>query len=157
LVTAVTSIVNNEALLPATIGVYGDWGSGKSSLLKMISQQFEGKDGVLLLSFNGWLFEGFDDAKTAVMGTILDEIIVRKLVSTEFKDGAKRLGWKLLKQIDVMRVMGVAGRTVMAGLTGGIPGALLSVGKDAVSGIKNLSAKVSDAKLTVEEIAAQLK
>ena len=88
LVTAVTSIVNNEALLPATIGVYGDWGSGKSSLLKMISHQFEGQDGVLLLSFNGWLFEGFDDAKTALMGTILDEIISRRLVSTEMKDGA---------------------------------------------------------------------
>jgi hypothetical protein len=157
LVTAVTSIVNNEALLPATIGVYGDWGSGKSSLLKMIAQQFEGKDGVLMLSFNGWLFEGFDDAKTALMGTILDEIISRKLVSTEVKEGAKRLGWKLLKQIDVMRVMGFAGRTAMAGLTGGIPGALVSVGKDAVSGIKNMSEKVGDGKLTVEEIAAQFK
>ncbi len=75
LMTAVTSIANNEALLPATIGVYGDWGSGKSSLLKMIAQQFEGKDGVLLLSFNSWLSGGFDDAKTALMGTILDEII----------------------------------------------------------------------------------
>jgi KAP-like P-loop domain-containing protein len=157
LVTAVTSIVNNEALLPATIGVYGDWGSGKSSLLKMIAKQFEGKDGVVLLSFNGWLFEGFDDAKTALMGTILDEIISRKLVSTEVKEGAKRLGWKLLKQVDVMRVMGFAGRTAMAGLTGGIPGALLSVGKEAVSGIKNMTEKVGDAKLTVEEIAAQFK
>jgi hypothetical protein len=157
LVTAVTSIVNNEALLPATIGVYGDWGSGKSSLLKMIAKQFDGKDGVLLLSFNGWLFEGFDDAKTALMGTILDEIISRKLVSTEVKEGAKRLGWKLLKQVDVMRVMGFAGRTAMAGLVGGVPGALLSIGKDAVSGIKSASEKVGDAKLTVEEIAAQFK
>ena len=94
--TAVTSIINNDDLLPATIGIYGDWGSGKSSLLKMSSQQFDGKDGVLLLSFSGWLFEGFDDAKTALMDTILDEIISRKLVSTEVngvKESAKRLGW----------------------------------------------------------------
>jgi len=75
------------------------------------------------------------------MGTILDEIISRKLVSTEVKEAAKRLGWKLLKQVDVMRVMGFAGRTAMAGLAGGIPGALLSIGKDAVSGIKNVSEK----------------
>ena len=157
LVTAVASIVNNEALLPATIGVYGDWGSGKSSLLKMIAQQFEGEEGVLLLSFNGWLFEGFDDAKTALMGTILDEIVSRKLVSTEVKEGAKRLGWKLLKQIEVMRVMGFVGRTAIAGLTGGIPAAMLSVGKDAVSGMKDLSEKAGNAKLTVEEIATQFK
>ena len=157
LVTAVTSIVNNDALLPATIGVYGDWGSGKSSLLKMVARQFEGKDGVLLLSFNGWLFEGFDDAKTALMGTILDEIISRRLVSTEVKDGAKRLGWKLLKQIDIMRVMGFAGRTALAGITGGIPGTLVSLGKDAVAGLTGLSDKAGDAKLTVEQIAEQLK
>jgi len=157
LVAAVTSIIDNESLLPATIGVYGDWGSGKSSLLKMIAQQFEGKEDVLLLSFNGWLFEGFDDAKTALMGTILDEIISRKLVSSETRDGAKRLGWKLLKQIDVMRVMGFAGRTAFAGITGGIPGALVSLGKDAVSGIGALTNKVADATLTVEEIASGLK
>jgi hypothetical protein len=112
---------------------------------------------VLLLSFNGWLFEGFDDAKTALMGTILDEIISRRLVSTEVKDGAKRLGWKLLKQVDVMRVMGVAGRTALAGLTGGVPGALLSLGKDAVAGVKSLSEKAGDKALTVEEISEQFK
>jgi hypothetical protein len=157
LVTAVASIVNNDALLPATVGVYGDWGSGKSSLLKMIARQFEGKEGILLLSFNGWLFEGFDDAKTALMGTILDEIISRRLVGTEVKEGAKRLGWKLLKQIDVMRVLGFAGRTAIAGVTGGIPGALVSIGKDAVTGFKNLSDKAVDAKLTVEQIGEYLK
>lgn len=157
LVTAVKSIVTDDALLPATIGVYGDWGSGKSSLLKMIAQQFEGKDGVLLLSFNGWLFEGFDDAKTSLMGTILDEIISRKLVSTEIKDDAKRLGWKLLKQIDVMRVMGFAGRAALAGLIGGIPGALLSAGKDAMSGFKSMTEKAGDAALTVDEIVAHFK
>lgn len=157
LVTAVSSIVNNDALLPATVGVYGDWGSGKSSLLKMIAREFEGKKDVLLLSFNGWLFEGFDDAKTALMGTILDEIISRRLIDTEVKECAKRLGWKLLKQVDVMRVLGFAGRTAIAGVAGGIPGALVSVGKDALTGLGNLSEKAADAKLTIEQIGEHLK
>ena len=157
LVTAVASIVDNEALLPATIGVYGDWGSGKSSLLKMITERFRNQEGVLLLSFNGWLFEGFDDAKTALMGTILDEIISRRLVTTNATESAKRLAWKLLKQVDVMRVMGVAGRTALAGLTGGVPGALLSLGKDAVVGVKALADRAGDAALTVEEISEQFK
>ena len=38
-VTAVTSIVRNDSLLPASIGVYGDWGSGKSSLLEMVTAE----------------------------------------------------------------------------------------------------------------------
>jgi putative protein kinase ArgK-like GTPase of G3E family len=31
---AVLDIVKNDTLLPATIGIFGDWGSGKSSLIK---------------------------------------------------------------------------------------------------------------------------
>lgn len=157
LVTAVGSIVDNDALLPATVGVYGDWGSGKSSLLKMIAQRFENREGVLLLSFNGWLFEGFDDAKTALMGTILDEIIARRLMSTTATESAKRLGWKLFKQVDLMRVMGVAGRAAIAGVATGVPGALLSLGRDALAGIKSLGETVGDASLSVDQIVEQFK
>ncbi len=32
--TSVTRIIKSEHLLPTTIGLFGDWGSGKSSLLK---------------------------------------------------------------------------------------------------------------------------
>lgn len=35
LVATITDIVANEKLLPTTIGVFGDWGSGKSSLVAM--------------------------------------------------------------------------------------------------------------------------
>ena len=91
------------------------------------------------------------------MGTILDEIVSRKLVSTEVKEGAKRLGWKLLKQIEVMRVMGFVGRTAIAGLTGGIPAAMCERWQGSVAGMKDLSEKAGNAKLTVEEIATQFK
>lgn len=30
------------------------------------------------LVFNGWLFENYEDAKTAILGTILDEIEEKK-------------------------------------------------------------------------------
>ena len=43
LTSAITLIVGNESLLPATIGVYGDWGSGKSSLLKRTQGELEKK------------------------------------------------------------------------------------------------------------------
>lgn len=29
----------------------------------------------MVLSFNGWLFEGYEDAKTGLMGTILEELL----------------------------------------------------------------------------------
>lgn len=74
LASGVSRIVRSERLLPTTVGVFGDWGSGKSSLLKMIRADLEKESGVMCLSFDGWLFEGYEDAKTALMGTILDAI-----------------------------------------------------------------------------------
>jgi predicted KAP-like P-loop ATPase len=67
LTKAVCEIVKNEHLLPATIGVYGDWGGGKSSLIQMATAELEKDDDIVVLSFNGWLFEGYEDAKTALM------------------------------------------------------------------------------------------
>lgn len=34
LVSILNSVLRDDSLLPSSIGVYGDWGSGKSSLLK---------------------------------------------------------------------------------------------------------------------------
>ncbi len=72
LVNAVAGIVRNDRLLPATIGAFGDWGGGKSSLLKMVEAELAKDKDTLVVSFNGWLFEGYEDARSALIGVILD-------------------------------------------------------------------------------------
>ena len=87
LIKTVESIVTNDSLLPASIGVYGDWGSGKSSLMYMCKDRLEKSDKkIKCLVFNGWLFENYEDAKTAILGTILDEISKEKSLSSKAKD-----------------------------------------------------------------------
>jgi hypothetical protein len=44
LTKAVCGIVKNEHLLPATIGVYGDRGGGKSSSIQMATAELEKDD-----------------------------------------------------------------------------------------------------------------
>lgn len=67
--------INDEKLLPSCIGLYGDWGSGKSSLMHMCKRQLKQQnDGTVCLLFNGWLYESYDDAKTAILASILDGI-----------------------------------------------------------------------------------
>lgn len=68
----VVSLVRKTPDAPVTIGVHGDWGAGKSSVLKMLEGTFKNEDRVLCLWFNGWTFEGFEDAKTVVIETIVD-------------------------------------------------------------------------------------
>jgi KAP family P-loop domain len=92
---AVVSIVKNENLLPATIGVFGDWGGGKSTLIEIVRTQLtteeEKKAGTVVLSFNGWLFEGYEGAKTALMGTILEELQEHETFKNKASGKAKKL------------------------------------------------------------------
>ncbi len=94
------SIISNEALLPASIGVYGDWGSGKSSLIKMSMDELKDEETVCLI-FNGWLFESYEDAKIALMGSILDTIEAETVLGYKAKQCIKGL----YKSIDKFKLL----------------------------------------------------
>lgn len=100
LVNAVTSIVNNDSLLPCSIGVFGDWGSGKSSLMQMVGETYSENKDVLIINFNGWLFESYEDTKTVLMGRIVNEIIKKR----KPQDKALKIAAKLLKKIDLLKI-----------------------------------------------------
>lgn len=100
LVSAVTSIINNTDLLPCSIGVFGDWGSGKSSLMRMVEETYSEDKDVLIINFNGWLFEGYEDTKTVLMGRIVNEIIKKR----KPQEKALKIAAKLLKKIDLLKI-----------------------------------------------------
>lgn len=75
LIAILKDTINDKKLLPSSIGVYGDWGSGKSSLMQLCKKELETEDAnTVCLVFNGWLYESYDDAKIAMIGAILDGI-----------------------------------------------------------------------------------
>ncbi|WP_299112023.1 P-loop NTPase fold protein [uncultured Winogradskyella sp.] len=124
-------VVKDDSVLPITIGVFGDWGSGKSSILKIIQDEFENEDGEpkqeesLCIYFNGWTFEGYDDAKAALLDSILKELEDNKKLSAEVRETVKDKAKKLWKSIDWMRGAGmvlknVALPAVAAYFTGGL-------------------------------------
>ncbi|KYF76578.1 hypothetical protein BE11_47620 [Sorangium cellulosum] len=149
--SAVVSVVESEMLLPATIGVYGDWGSGKTTVLRMVETELRAKPNVLVVSFNGWLFEGYDDAKTALMGTILDEIGT----NTALPAKAKGFLAKLWDRVNWMRVAGWGAKAAAAGATlyatGGVPALTAAT---AVTAATTALTKVQD--VDVDEAAKLL-
>ncbi len=102
LVNSVKDIVQTDELLPACIGLYGDWGSGKSSLIRMCKTQLETNDkNIKCLIFNGWLFENYEDAKTAILGEILDAI----KAATKLTKKIKTILTTLYKSIDKFKLV----------------------------------------------------
>ena len=96
----VVKLIRDNPSSPITIGVHGDWGAGKSSVLKMTQAAFDESDGTLCIWFNGWTFEGFEDAKTVVLETIVEELKKARPTSEKVKAAAKRL----FKRIDWLKV-----------------------------------------------------
>lgn len=128
---AVLDIVKNDTILPATIGIFGDWGSGKSSLIKMITKELESEENILILDFNGWLFESYDDAKSALMETIVDELIQK--TPSEKKEEVRSLALRLLRKINWFRLGSkVIQYGVAAATTGGM-GAIIPAMTDLPS------------------------
>ncbi len=95
--TTIVDLLRTKPDQPVTIGVHGDWGAGKSSVLEMIEAKLEGEKGVLCLKFNGWRFQGFEDAKIALIEGIVTGLLEKrpniKKAASAVKDIFRRIDW----------------------------------------------------------------
>ena len=142
----IRDVVGDDSVLPVTIGVFGDWGSGKTSIMKMLQSDLAKNEQVAVVYFDAWLFEGYDDAKSALISSILKQLMGNKRFPAELKDKAI----KLIKRVNWMRLMkmgwdNVALPAVLAYATGGAT-AVPAV----VTGIKAVFGKAEDNPLNSE-------
>jgi predicted KAP-like P-loop ATPase len=129
----IKELIKDDKMLPLTIGLFGDWGSGKSSILEVLKKDLGNESKTACLYFNGWTFEGYDDAKAALLETIVKAFDDEKKYGAEIKDNIK----KLYKSINWMRVIGfgiknIALPAAAAYITGG-----LSAIPQLVTGLKD--------------------
>ncbi len=133
----IKGLIDEPGMLPITIGVFGDWGSGKSSIMESLKKAYDAENdkSTVCLQFNGWVFEGYDDAKAALIEAILKSFESNKSLPRKAKNKIK----KLAKSVNWMRAIGfgvknVAVPLVAASLTGG-----LSFGPQIFEWIKGLT------------------
>ena len=134
LVAAVEATVRADHLLPVTVGVFGDWGSGKSTVINLARQSLDKDQDILCVHFNGWLFEGYEDAKAAILGTILDRLGEKGGLSEEAK---KAIG-RLVKRVNWFRLVGLVGSAAM--MAQGLPpeATMLAAGFQAAPRLKEI-------------------
>lgn len=111
-------VILDRNMLPTSIGIFGNWGAGKSSLMLLLQKELDSwveqsskenegkKDGlsennlILQITFNSWKFENYESTKNTLIVEILEaisaDIAKRKDVFEKADD--------LLKRISLLRV-----------------------------------------------------
>ena len=103
---------------PLSIGVSGGWGVGKSSMVRLIADALHerGQDRFLFVDFNAWLYQGYDDARAALM-----DVIARTLVAHGEKSKAGLQKAKdLLRRVDWVRAASITAGSAIA-MSMGLP------------------------------------
>lgn len=114
LARTIGGLICDHNLSPLTIGVYGDWGAGKSSILRMIQAELSSDKNTACVTFNGWLFQGYEDAKSVLMETIIGELQRLQPTNQKLQKKAK----EMLRRVDWLKLARRVAGLAFTGLTG---------------------------------------
>jgi len=99
----VAEIIVQAAGRPISIGVSGAWGVGKSSMIQLIRSSLANRSQApasqefVIVEFNAWLYQGYDDARAALMDVIAsklsEEAEKRKTATDRVAELVKRVRW----------------------------------------------------------------
>lgn len=146
-------LIRDSAGQPLSIGVSGSWGVGKSSLVRMVAESLRKSDGsdekYIYLDFNAWLYQGFDDARMALLQSVSDKLVkeaeARRTFLDKAKDFAKRVKWLRAARLLAPVAQGVVMGGAIAGPLGAVIGAVGGLFKAEGMPTAEDLAKVKDA------------
>lgn len=113
-VEVLANVCTHKDLAPLTLGIFGPWGSGKTSLMEMLRRHIEATKGDKkrkTLWFNAWMYEGREEAQSALIHALLrllqDDVTIGgevKQLWDKLKSGASvlKLGKAITKSVITM-------------------------------------------------------
>jgi predicted KAP-like P-loop ATPase len=124
---------------PVSIGVSGAWGVGKSSMIKLTEASLRSAQGAepskyLFVQFNAWLYQGFDDARAALMEVIADALEDEAAKRQSGVDKAKEFLGRV-KWLRLFKLLAVPAASIALGLPPvGLPGEIAATASDVADG-----------------------
>jgi len=121
---------------PISLGISGDWGVGKSSMMKLLRTSLEAREDVDIrfVEFNAWLYQSYDDARAALIEAITATVVEQ---AVEKKDtlsaAARKRAASLFRRVKKLRLLGIAGSALFDYVTQGqitpwVAGGMATVG-----------------------------
>jgi len=151
---------------PISIGVSGAWGAGKSSMIKLIQSSLKEpsesnhkptKDFVFV-EFNAWLYQGYDDARAALMDVIAtrleDEAQKRQTGLEKAAELIERVNWLRAAKLVGGAAFSLATGAPPPGFLGDVVGLATRVWSDGVdqSTVTDLHDKAEEATKQAKEL-----
>ncbi|MEI1714443.1 P-loop NTPase fold protein [Acinetobacter baumannii] len=137
----VAEIIEQSQSKPISIGVSGAWGIGKSSMIKLIQNELivkqentdNGNTQYIFVEFNAWLYQGYDDARAA----LIDVVTAKIAEEAEKRQGLTDKITELFERVRWFRLMAMSAVTAASVITGiplnGVVGKTLELFSDSES------------------------
>lgn len=114
---------------PLSLGLSGEWGSGKSSMIRLVRKSLSGRAQTqaadfVFVEFNAWLYQGYDDARAALLEviahTLEEEAKKRRSGIDRAQDLLRRVNWLRAAKLTAGSALALALGLPPIGLVGDI-------------------------------------
>jgi len=127
----VAELASRPEMLPISIGIFGTWGTGKSTVLKLVCKALAAREKPpLVIEFDAWLYQGFDDAKAALMEVVAETL----LEAAKADEPLTRKIKSFAARVNYFRAIGLAA-DFGVGMAFGVPPGLLTKAGGAISSL----------------------
>ena len=123
---------------PLSVGISGDWGVGKSSMMKLLRTSLGKHTDVefRFVEFNAWLYQNYDDARAALMEAIAAAVVEQAVAKKDsLSETALKHARSLFGRVKKLRLLGLIGSTAIDIYSGGHLTPFLAAGMGTVTGL----------------------
>jgi predicted KAP-like P-loop ATPase len=114
----IAEAVLRDKLDPVTVGIEGDWGPGKSSILAILGKQLEAETSVVVIPTHPWEYDPATDPKATLIGEVLNavrtEAVARKGGWDKLSGSVQERFKSLAARVKVSKVIKLATNSVLS-------------------------------------------